>query len=96
MHDDDKRRLNVLTGTTCFAEHEKNNVQCKRQSCREWIDSPYNLNCSVIAAADGSRSLQRIGDVYGVSRMRIFQIQKEILRKVRATLEQDNVSVHEL
>ena len=37
----------------------------------------------MLAAEDGPKTLQEIGDVFGVSRMRICQIEKSILAKLR-------------
>jgi len=74
----DKIRLN----TTCFSEHERCNVSCSNKMCRLWIDSEKNLNCTVLAAKDGPKTLQEIGDVFKVTRMRICQIEKAIFAKL--------------
>ena len=72
----------VIIGTTCFSEHKKFNLKCKKHECRNWMDSDSNLNCAVIAAEKGPRILQDIGDIFGVTRMRICQIEKDILEKL--------------
>ena len=74
----DKIRLN----TTCFSEHERCNVSCSNKVCRLWIDSEKNLNCTVLAAKDGPKTLQEIGDVFKVTRMRICQIEKLAIKKL--------------
>ena len=41
-----------------------------------------SLNCAVIGASTGKWILKDIGDVFGVTRMRICQIEKEIISKL--------------
>lgn len=38
-----------------------------------------SLNCSIVGAAQGEHTLQEIGDIFDVTRMRICQIEKTIL-----------------
>lgn len=38
-----------------------------------------SLNCSIIGAVQGEHTLQEIGDIFDVTRMRICQIEKTIL-----------------
>jgi len=63
----------VVVGTTCFAEHEKRNVSCEKKACRQWMQSNCNLNCALIAAKQNEEglTLQQIGDIFQVTRMRI-------------------------
>ena len=44
-----------------------------------------SLNCSVIGAAQGEHTLQEIGDIFDVTRMRICQIEKDIIGKLAKT-----------
>ncbi len=74
----DKIRLN----TTCFSEHERCSVSCSNNECRLWIDSEKNYNCTILAAKDGPKTLQEIGDIFNVTRMRICQIEKTIFGKL--------------
>lgn len=82
-----KKRLNVVQskvvkGTTCFAEHKKNKVCCERRSCDHWLEHKDSFNCVIIAAKDGPRTLQDIGRIYSLTRMRICQIEKGIIKKI--------------
>lgn len=47
-----------------------------------WIKSDENQNCTLVAAKKGPMSLQQIGDILGVTRMRICQIEKKVVEKL--------------
>jgi DNA-directed RNA polymerase specialized sigma subunit len=72
----------VLMGTTCHNEHEKHKVSCQKQECRYWHASEKYQNCIQIASRSGEKTLQDIGDMFGVTRMRICQIEKLIFKKL--------------
>lgn len=74
----------VVAGTTCFAEHEKRSVSCEKKTCRQWMRSDGNLNCAVIAANknDDGMTLQQIGDIFDITRMRVCQLEKASLQKI--------------
>jgi DNA-directed RNA polymerase specialized sigma subunit len=67
---------------TCYELHEIHKVPCKKSDCRQWIDSKKCHNCVLISAKNGSKTLQEIGDIYGITRMRICQIEKNAIRKL--------------
>jgi hypothetical protein len=73
----------VVEGTTCFAVQAKHGVDCQRRKCQHWISNPGSHNCVIIAAQQGPHTLQRIGQIYGLTRMRICQIEKTIFEKIR-------------
>ena len=81
----------VLKNTTCFKEHEKRKISCRKSSCRYWIDCGKHNNCSLIGAKKGPLTLQEIGDIFKVTRMRICQIEKTILNKVHENLIKDEI-----
>ena len=84
------KKNNTIQGTTCFAEHRKSKVECKRTECRYWQRDEHTQNCILISSNDGPKTLQEIGDVFGVTRMRICQIEKLIFKKLfnRKALEE--------
>ena len=71
-----------VSGTTCFNEHSKRGLTCEKRTCRLWMESASDLNCCILASNRGEHTLQEIGDVFGVTRMRICQIEKIILAKI--------------
>ena len=73
----------ILTDTTCFNEHKKANKKCEKLNCRYWLDCSMHNNCVILASEKGPRTLQEIGDLNGLTRMRICQIEKSALGKLR-------------
>lgn len=67
---------------TCFKAHEETGVKCKKSNCRLWMRSDKFHNCTVIAAKEGPMTLQEIGEIFDVTRMRICQIEKTVLQKL--------------
>ena len=67
---------------TCFKAHEDLGIGCKKAACRQWMKSSTHNNCAIIAAKSGPMTLQEIGEIFDVTRMRICQIEKTILKKL--------------
>ena len=67
----------------CYQKIAESNSPCPKSGCRHFLNSKNDLNCSIIAANDGPKTLQEIGDYYGISRMRVCQIEKSILKKLK-------------
>ena len=74
----------------CFQFHENKRVSCKKEECRYWIDCQDHQNCTLIAAKKGPMTLQEIGSIFGVTRMRICQIEKKILSKVETIISNNS------
>lgn len=83
------RPLTILNNTTCYGTHSKYNVDCNRKQCEHWINHSKANNCTLIAASKGEHTLQEVGEIFGVTRMRCCQIEHEILKKLKE--EQDNL-----
>ena len=71
----------------CFELHCDHEIQCKKEECRYWINHNKSMNCTLIAAKKGSMTLQEIGDIFGVTRMRICQLEKRIIKKIESFLD---------
>lgn len=74
---------NVVKNTTCFAEHERCHKTCKKETCRHWFKNDTFHNCVVLAANDGPKTLQDIGDMFELTRMRICQIERNSRETIR-------------
>ena len=72
----------VVKNTTCFIEHKRRRAPCKNKECRFWLDYPDYLDCTIIASDNNTHTLQEIGDLFGITRMRICQIEKGIIQKL--------------
>lgn len=69
--------------TTCWESNEENNLPCANRDCRLWLKCKASKNCTIIAAKEGPKTLQEIGNLHELTRMRICQVEKEALRKIR-------------
>jgi hypothetical protein len=67
----------------CFKYYAKSNKNCGKKNCRYWISSSENSNCAVNVIKKGPQTLQTIGEIYGITRMRVCQIEKTIIRKLK-------------
>ena len=79
---ENKTNLSLNENTTCFNAHKSCNKICTVKDCRYWIDHESTHNCTIIASEEGPMTLQQIGEIFGVTRMRICQIEKTILKKL--------------
>ena len=70
----------------CYDLHKASPEGCKNSSCRYWIESEICKNCTLIGASTGPMTLQSIGDIFGITRMRVCQIEKKILSKIKPSL----------
>lgn len=83
MADDD-----IVKGDTCFAARSRYRSECPKDGCRYWIKSPGVQNCSLIAAeTNRGMTLEQIGQVFNLTRMRVCQIEKSIYRKISHLLD---------
>lgn len=72
----------TVVNDTCFAAHARHHVACNRSKCRYWVENKKYCNCIMIAAADAPLTLQQIGDIFSLTRMRICQIEKNACKKL--------------
>ncbi len=70
----------------CFEYNKRENNNCKKKSCKHFINCKKNNNCTILAAQEGPKTLQEIGEIFNVTRMRICQIEKDIMKKIKAKL----------
>lgn len=75
-----------IPGTTCFKEHKQHKVSCQRSNCQHWIPCSKSQNCCIIAANEGPQTLENIGAIFNLTRMRICQIEKKVKEKLKINL----------
>lgn len=64
------------------------NETCPNTDCRYWIEHQNSLNCTFIAIdKNGEMDLRTVGDIMGVSFVRIKQIQDKAIQKVNKVLK---------
>ena len=68
---------------TCYSLYSKLNIECKKTSCRHWPPSEQDLNCTILSARTGPKTLQQIGDIFNLTRMRVCQLEKSIVKKIQ-------------
>ena len=78
------------TKKTCFNKHKDLNKNCNAKSCKHWFKNKKYNNCTLLAAKEGPRTLQQIGDLHGLTRMRICQIEKIAIEKIKKYLLNNN------
>lgn len=81
-----ENKSDIVKNTTCFFEHKKRQLSCNKKTCRMWIDENSSHNCCILKAQE-AHTLQEIGNLFGVTRMRICQLEKSILKKVETLNE---------
>lgn len=83
----------IVEGVTCFSEHRRRNLTCEKCACRLWFDNSENLNCAIIASEDGPRTLHDVGTMFGITRMRVCQIEKDIREKCKLQITLPNPKI---
>jgi len=67
----------------CYISQEKLPSGCNIKDCRYWIDHKKSGNCVIVASKDDNWTLQDIGEIFGITRMRVCQIEKTIIAKIK-------------
>ena len=75
------------TREICYEKNARCQSQCSRRECRYWIAHGDAMNCTILAASKGPMTLQEIGEIIGVTRMRVCQLEKKILTDIQQDSE---------
>ena len=67
----------------CYEYYTQCNKTCKKNKCRYWVDHKRSSNCIVVKSKEKTSTLQEIGEIFGITRMRVCQIEKTILKKIK-------------
>jgi hypothetical protein len=77
---------------TCFGVHKDFCVSCEKSQCRYWQNmSGKYQNCIINAANEGPLTLQDVGEIFNVTRMRICQIEKGAKQSLNNVLEREDI-----
>jgi hypothetical protein len=81
-----------IKGQTCFSTCKRLKTSCPISECRYFQDMGGKYqNCVINASDNGPFTLQEVGDIFDVTRMRICQIEKiakQILKTSMQTAEE--------
>jgi len=70
---------------SCFALHNTNNINCRSKKCRYYHENGEGNNCILnLIDAKESYTLQEVGDLFNITRMRVCQIEKKAIDKLRS------------
>jgi len=75
--------MSNLKDFICVEKVKKTSSPCPEKACRHWLSCGEDLNCSIVASESGPKTLQEIGNYYGISRMRVCQIEKSLMQKLK-------------
>jgi DNA-directed RNA polymerase sigma subunit (sigma70/sigma32) len=71
----------------CFDYHKQNITNCENKICRYWIQKKENQNCCINTIDENKNmTLEEIGNIFNVTRMRICQIEKKAIQKIKDKL----------
>jgi hypothetical protein len=75
----------------CFQFNKNNNKLCTKKDCRYWLTINSHNNCCLIAAEnDKTMTLKEIGKIFNITRMRICQIEKRAIEKIKEKIMRKN------
>ena len=72
-----------MSSFSCFFDALINNTNCKNKKCSYWYSNCEYQNCIINASNEKTLTLQEIGDIFNISRMRVCQIEKNIMGKLQ-------------
>ena len=75
--------MKKLDNTTCFNAHKQTGKKCKNKKCRYWHNLKESNNCVINKTSETGHTLQEIGDIFNITRMRVCQIEKNAIEKLR-------------
>jgi hypothetical protein len=73
----------------CVASCKSSDTSCPNSDCRYWIEYEDDLNCSLIATDrnPSGLTLREVGDRLHISFVRVCQIEKAALEKLKKRIE---------
>ena len=79
---------NKMSSCSCFFNALINNTNCENKKCSYWYSNHEHQNCIINASNEKTLTLQEIGDIFNISRMRVCQIEKKALNKIKRKIQE--------
>ena len=78
----------------CVKKCKEYDISCPNTGCEMWMNHEEDLNCCLVAVDNnpGGMTLQSVGDRLGITCVRVHQIEKKAVQKMKKRL-QNAVSV---
>lgn len=72
----------------CAKDSLESESVCNNKDCRLWMDYDKDLNCSLISVKkNGKLTLNQVGDRLGISYVRVSQIEKQAVKKLKTVFK---------
>jgi len=72
----------------CATESLENDSICNKKDCRLWMNYSEDLNCSLISVKkNGKLTLNEVGERLGISYVRVSQIEKQAVNKLKTVFK---------
>jgi len=72
----------------CATDSLENDSICNKKECRLWMDYDKDLNCSLISVKkNGKLTLNEVGERLGISYVRVSQIEKQAVNKLKTVFK---------
>jgi len=73
----------------CMTACKRSKVSCPNSECKHWIDYEEDLNCTLVAVDkhEGGLTLREIGERLRISFVRVCQIEKAAVQKLKKRIE---------
>lgn len=69
---------------TCYEAIDLDKSRCQNKSCRHWVN--HKSNCSIQLSKTKKITFKEIGEMFDLTRMRICQIEKKTIDKIRSEI----------
>jgi RNA polymerase sigma factor (sigma-70 family) len=80
-----------LSNSTCFDAHKKFNKKCRNTKCRYWENLNTHNNCIINMSNERQYTLQEIGEIFDITRMRVCQIEKKAIKKIKSKIKSEDL-----